>query len=228
MRGILAALLFSAVSIRVLADNVTIPNAAENSAAPGAQIPFDLSGNRYLNIYNSSEFLGAMPNGGRITAIAFRLDEAEQQGFTAHIPDLELRLSTSPSAAPVIPLPFASNIGADETTVFRGAVDASLQATGARNPFDLVVPFNRPFDYDPRKGSLAVDLWTYQGPSDQTIRVDAGGPGGGAIFGSIGDAQAIVGLPQLVIQLQFTAVPEPAALALLGTAGMMLALKRFL
>src|SRR5688572_28736902 len=96
------------------ADVVVAPNAFEDRPGTGSQGPFDISEGRYLNVYNASEFLPFMPNGGRITAIAFRLDESAPEGMVVHLPDIEIRLSTSSSMAPVIPFPFAANIGSDE------------------------------------------------------------------------------------------------------------------
>jgi hypothetical protein len=129
MEGIFAIILLLRLET-VQADLMVSPNSAATTPAIGAQIPFAVSGGRYLNIYNATEFLSSMPNGGRITGMAFRLDESEQESFSARIPEIEVRLSTSPSVAPVIPLPFSANIGSDETVVFRGAVDRQLRASG--------------------------------------------------------------------------------------------------
>jgi hypothetical protein len=56
--------------------------------------------------------------------------------------------------------------------------------------------------------------------------VDAGGLGGGAIFGTIGDQQAVASLPQLVMQIQFTPVPESATAGLVIIGGAFILLSK--
>lgn len=94
------------------------PSEAANAPGVGAQLPFAASGARYQNIYNASEFINALPQGGFITQIAFRIDESDRSSFSAVIPDIEIRMFTSPSSAQNLSQVFSENVGRDARSYF--------------------------------------------------------------------------------------------------------------
>src|SRR5207237_10575653 len=58
-------------------------------------------------------------------------------------------------------LTFAQNVGADDTTVFSGALPISSQFSGLTNgpkAFDILVPLTTPFVYDPERKSTLLNF----------------------------------------------------------------------
>ena len=69
---------------------------------------------------------------------------------------------------------FAANIGEDVQTVHAGPLALASGfsgAVGGSKGFDIVVRLQRPFDYDPAKGSLLLDVRNYSG--GKTTQLDA-------------------------------------------------------
>lgn len=206
------------ICVEVHAATVVAPNVSVNTPGGGAQLgPFSSDGSRFLNIYNSSEFASAMPQGGIITALLLRLDETSSGSLSVEIPELEIRMSTSPLSASAVSNKFADYVGADERIVFpRGAIhfETSSGPAGTRKPFDLRIPFSTAFHYLPSGGSLAVDLWTYRG-STEVLLIDSESAGvAGALAGPMFHGEASFDLPASIIQLEFEQVPEQAKIVL--------------
>ncbi len=185
------------------------------SPGPGSTMPIGVPGSRYQNIYNGSDILSAMPRGGYITQIAFRSDEGNLRSYATFIPDIEIRMSTSPATGPDhISKQFSANVGPDETVVFgRTSVTFTVVAGGgAVNPFEIIFPLTRPFYYDPTKGSLAVDILTYQEAVGPYPLLDSGRSLARAGGIALGASSTLLGAP--VIQLTFLPVPEPRMLVI--------------
>ncbi len=213
----------------VLGDTVVSP--PENASAPGvgSQAPFKVDSTRILAVYPASDFLAAMPSGSLITQIAFRLDESIRNSVAVVIPDVEIRMSTTPSLVPNFGGHFSDIVGSDEVTVrTRGAlaVKASFSHSGA-NPFTIVANLDHPFRYDPRQGNLAIDIFTYTGYTttdlSQFLLIDADNDHA-KMFSGGGDL-AIFTIPALIMQATYSAIPEPSS-ALLIAAGASLMMLR--
>jgi hypothetical protein len=204
-------------SLSLNAATLVAPNENTNLPGSAAQFPFAPSGLRYQNVYNASEFVNAMPEGGLITHIAFRIDESDRSSFSAFIPDIEIHMSTSPATAQRLSQTFSENHGPDETIVFpRGRIDFMVtpRNSGA-NPFHLRFPLAAPFLYDPRLGSLAVDLFVYQEGSRRLYTDASAGEHAVARYGSLELPSSEFGRSALVLELQFTPVPEPAPVVII-------------
>ena len=203
-----------------------------NATTPGegAQNAFPAAGARFLSIYNPSQFIAAMPEGGMIDQIAFRLDETIRGRSVSFDLEAEVRMSTSTSLATRIPsLRFSDNVGVDQTIVFprQNIRWTTKAAIAGANPFDLVVTFTSSFFYDPRRGSLAIDLWTYREPIGPSA-IDTGGPDDFGIT-----ATSLSGVQNLnegrfldapIIQVRYSAIPEPSTLSL-GILGLLILAK---
>ena len=208
-----------AVPERANAVIAVFPEEFATETGPDVLIPFEGNGSRQLTVYNSSLFLSTMPFGATITEIAFRMDEQNRSAFSATLPDIEVRMSTTSSTAPVLPLPFASSVGPDETTVFpRNSFQFTTagRETGP-NPFDLRLSLAQPFFYDPRNGNLAIDLLNYRSASRPLI-IDAGLPASGSIQGLAGAPNGMRLVAAPVIQFTFQPIPEPDFLSLFACA----------
>ena len=81
--------------------------------------------------------------------------------FTSSVPKIEFRLSTTPLPAGELSTHFADNVGSDETVVFSGALPLAsrfLTLSNGTQDFDIVVPLQTPFVFDPTAGNLLVEM----------------------------------------------------------------------
>ena len=160
--GVLLFVVTSAVSFGDVVAPNELTSAAGNSqnCNPFAPEPDDII-NRYQQVYGSSS-LGSIA-GTQIVGVAFRM--TSNAPFNVDIPggftyeDMEIRLSTTSRAVdglltgPSMDL----NVGPDETLVHDGYyVLPALEGDLAVNPFDTVVNFNTPFQYN--GGNLLLDI----------------------------------------------------------------------
>lgn len=103
-----------------------------------------------------------------IEELRWRPDAITGGPATDSIPNLQISLSTTTNAADHLSEVFAENIGADEATVFNGtmtAVTAFLASSNGTKVFDIKLPLQAPFVFDPSKGNLLVDLRNFSGGS---------------------------------------------------------------
>jgi hypothetical protein len=147
---------------------VVVPNEYENKDAEtsSAGPPFTQdSATRYQMLYANNQFLSALPAGGWISAIAFRVDKTHPLDVSVQVNKLEIRVSTSSRTVEAMSFTFAENVGADEVVVL--PPDSSFMLTsghgGNPNPFSIRIPFTTPFFYNPNTGSLVVDFLVHQG-----------------------------------------------------------------
>ena len=123
---------------------------------------------------------GQFPSAMVITGI--RLRAAPGTGPVSwNVPSLMITVSTT-QAYPNInnghTLPsttFASNTGPDVKTVYNAALSASSTGCtgGGPCPFDIAIPFNAPFSFDPAKGRLLVDIVVAAATGTPTGSLDA-------------------------------------------------------
>ena len=86
--------------------------------------------------------------------------------FDATIANITINLSTAATDLASASLTFADNVGADNTTVFDGALhltSTSPTKTSGVQPFDVLIQFENPFVYDPTKGDLLLDVFNFSG-----------------------------------------------------------------
>ena len=117
---------------------------------------------RLQEVYAASEFPA---NPIKITEIRFRRD-ASQGPVSTSITRLQVNVSTTKKMPNALSMTFAENVGTNDTAVFDGPLNIISQAApvaGHPYPFDIVVPFNVPFTYDPAGGSLLLDIRCYSG-----------------------------------------------------------------
>ena len=206
-----------------------IPAELENVEGPGWSFqPFN---NQIDNVrvqfhYPNTAFVDAMPVGGTISEIAFRLDGPNGSpgfppgGSLDTQMELELRASTSVSVPnPFLPLEFAQNVGPNETIVFPRQVlllKSMWNSTGP-NEFSIRIPFDNEFVYNPNEGHLLLDFFIYRAPGQRVV-VEPGG-GDALLIGSINSPTATdVGVGGAAMQITYVPVPEPGVLGLLAAA----------
>lgn len=158
----------TATATSVLATAPVIRLQTEGSVAPatlattegtaGTGFPWNRpagSAMRLLTLYEGT----VVPFAGRqlITALAWRADLGA--AFTGRTYDVRISMSTSPLTAATMSTTFAANHGSDLTVVFDGTlVAAPSPASTDLSHFDLFCELQRPFEYDPSNGALAVDV----------------------------------------------------------------------
>ena len=150
---------------------------------------------------------------------------------------LSLYLSTSSkfpnTGGPLLSTTYADNVGPDNTLVFSGPVSFTSPgcAGPAVCPFDLNINFTTPFLYNPTLGRLLLDLniTGLSGGDGKLDSVSFPGPNGGSIAnvsGVLNDATGNFGFDGDIVQLRYTAVPEPTAGALMFMGAAALALMK--
>jgi hypothetical protein len=142
-------------------NSVVVPNSLKNIEGPGGGniFPFDCAvfhpSMRYQQVY-----LGSEMELSQIISINFRLVSEFPSTFGPTVlPDVRIDLSTTQAVPDALESIFENNIGPDNTTVFLG--DLALSApdcTGTPCPFDITIPLQMPFSFNPSEGNLLLDV----------------------------------------------------------------------
>jgi hypothetical protein len=204
-----------------------IPQELTNAEGNGNGLFFANVPHKFQFIYQASEFTSILPLGGTINGISFRLDGPAGYPHTGSVPSdtlhvdfplIEFRMSTTL----VYPLKlmhpeyadFQENVGSDSIVVFppQSLVWNATWTRGEVQSFELTVPFDKPFFYDPQKGHLLIEMFNYNAANssgrlylDTSSRII-----GKAVGGGISDQFGAVSSPLPVIQLDVLPVPEPS------------------
>ena len=146
----------------VQADVVVVPNyAATNQPdGPGGDLRETL---REQLVYGASEF-PAYPI--IINDIHWRPDLANGGPITTVISNIQINLSTTLKSADQLSMTFSENLGTNDTVVFSGAMNVASSFTTLANgtkAFDIDLPLQTSFLYDPSKGNLLLDIRNFTG-----------------------------------------------------------------
>jgi hypothetical protein len=186
------------------------PSVANVTAAYGAGT-FSQAGLRIQEAYGPANFpaTGALI----ITQLRYRPDAVLGGAFSATVADIRITLSTSPRAPDALSTVFAQNVGTDETVVFQGSLDLASAFSGppgGPRDFDIVVPLQAPFLYDPGRGALLVDISNVSGAPAATVLggQSVAGDAASRAVGSVGNPTG--GLSTGVDALQLVYVPTNA------------------
>jgi hypothetical protein len=140
-----------------LSAQVVVPNeyavaeAPSNNAAPFSSAVCGASGVRYQQIY-----AGGQVGQGAIQALRFRQDGFASGGSAVSFQGVTVRLSSTSRLIDDLSVQLNSNVGADATTVYQGALTLTPSAsTATPRPFALAIPLTVPFAFD---GSWGMNL----------------------------------------------------------------------
>lgn len=145
------------------AGTVVTPSGCDRSDGNDAVVSSPWPSFRGQRLYSASSFANMTPKAGVLISMAFRPDRSVTAPRTVAMRNWEVRLSTTrrgPGATSPLSTRFDDNLGPDTTLVFSGDVSWTTDGAGpAEGPraFDYIVPFQRPFLYDPAKGNLLID-----------------------------------------------------------------------
>ena len=145
------------LSAQATPSTVVVPNANTSAEGNANNIaPFSCAAigsttsMRYQQVYS-----GAQVGAGSISQMAFRDAIFSSTVF----PNVTIRLSTTPKAVTGLDTVFANNVGPDATTVFSGDLTLSgASFSGAPGPFDITIPFQTAFAFNPAAGNLLFDI----------------------------------------------------------------------
>jgi hypothetical protein len=196
---------------------VVIPPRFENEPGQSSYIPF-VPGERVQLLHTAQELITAMPEGGFITEIAFRVDENELAIDTT-FRDIEVRMSTTQRGVEFREFEsFSANVGPDETVVLQRTSMSFVitYPTSGLHPFDVKVPLTNPYLYFPQNGNLLIDIFAYGGRTD-VPRFDRGQVTTSRMYrGTISLDSSALRDTSLVLELTVTPVPEPNTISLLA------------
>jgi len=203
-----------------------------NSVGP----PFHMgeeSSARFQQVYDASEFSFAGVEAITITSIRFRPNLQDPNlptsgvSFISTLPDIQFNLSTTLRGPDALSATFAENIGLDDTQV-RQRGPLALRSVGGNFPqtFDIVVPLDTPFIYRPGSGNLLLDIRNYGGGETTFFNGESAvGDVISSLWAASGDDTGTVesqsGFRSTfghVTLFEFTPVPEPSAVVLIGMA----------
>jgi hypothetical protein len=114
---------------------------------------------RYQQVYQAAEF-STLSGPQCIRSIAFR-PYKDSGAFTLNIPHLRVWLSTTQAGPDELSNLLAANLGPNNVLVYDGPFTVSTAATDlpdGTHAFDVVIPLQRPFFYDPTKGNLLMEI----------------------------------------------------------------------
>jgi len=188
------------------AASLVVPAESANQDLAGASGSLNAANLRLQEAYASSYF----PSGPiHITEIRFRRD-ITQAAFTAVVPSIQIDLSTTQSQPDGLLGLFDANVGSDDTVVYSGSLSVTSTGTGVDggpNPFDIVVPLQKVFLYNPALGNLLVDIRNSGGSSagyvDAPLRSD---DQAGRIFGFGGSVSGFRDSAADVLQIVYSPV----------------------
>jgi hypothetical protein len=114
---------------------------------------------RNQQVYHANQFPS---NTILITEIRFRPDRTYGNAFsTTTISNIQINMSTTTNNPGALSSTYANNVGADDQIVLSGSVAVSSQFSGpGQGPkaFDIIIPLECPFRYNPALGNLVVDI----------------------------------------------------------------------
>ena len=166
--SIRCAWVFFAMALNVAkADQIVVPNYATNSQIPNAAEGLFSVVSRHQVVYEASQFPSYPIVIGQMQ---WRPDIFTGKPITnTIISNIQINLSTTAKRADQLSSTFSENTGTNDTVVFSGtlALNTSLSTlSNGTTVFDINVPLQTPFSYDPSRGNLLLDVRNFTGASE--------------------------------------------------------------
>jgi hypothetical protein len=206
---------------------LVLPPENENSEGiSNNNIPFGAAfEGRAQQIYSPSLF-PVLPEPGsflKLNTIAFRLNANSPDTFSssATFDQVQIYLSTTSRAFNsgfIIGPGFDQNNGPDKVLVFDQQAVSLQGLSPGRGPAPFDISFNlaQPYEYDPGKGSLVMEIWKYGNQEMQPFDDAAFNPGRLLfIYGRHNGDFVDGGFYGMVTQFSYEVVPEPTTFVLL-------------
>jgi hypothetical protein len=210
-------LVYSAEPLEPTALSIVVPTIYKETPGNSSSGLFYEPQLRLQEVYAASLF---PPNPILIKGIRFR---PKGSSFDTTVPNFKVRLSTTTNQPNLLSATFASNLGTDATTVFEGNAKISSSfsdGTNGTKQFDIEIPFEHPFFYDPSMGNLLFDFVNASGLAGSGLAVDAGAGSGSASRIFSGQINAAVagaadGITDIIEVIYLSEPLEPTAPSIL-------------
>jgi hypothetical protein len=168
---------------------------------------------RSQQVYAASQF-NAITGAIAITELRFRPDYRYGKAFSAVVSNLHISLSTTLAAPETLSATFSNNLGVDAQAVFSGALSVSSQFAGPANgpkAFDIVVPLQTPFIYQPSRGNLLVDIKNFSGSSASLLSGQGvNGDGAARVLGGVNAAVGAADIGCDALEIVYTPATRPS------------------
>ena len=184
-----------------------------SGAAPFLVITNVAASLRYQQVYDASDFLRV---GSPFLITDLRFAGGYRYGSTfidVDLVNIQLSLSISQRGPDDLSTVFAENVGSDAQVVYSGSLHFWADGRGA---FDIHVPLQHPFVYDPSEGNLLLDaknFMTIRPPplgERSLLARSALGDNVSAVLGlDVNATEGVAGSFGLITVFNVTPVPEP-------------------
>ena len=158
-----------------------------------------------------------MASTNRIDGISFRFDGPTGQNFVGVWPSISVFIGTGSRNPDSLSPRYSDNGNNDSIQVYGGSLTIVANDMSTLRPFEIRIPFNTPFLYEPSKGNLVVAFASSSGPTNLVLDGHfASGDSVGRIFG---DGVSNMGTPDtfgLITRFDLTVIPEPSTWTLLS------------
>jgi hypothetical protein len=201
------ALLTLILQMGASADADVIVGAPANSLNVFPFVTYGPAG-EYQQAYAAADFSGPIT----ITGLSFFADTSTVSISGSYT--ISLAYSANPVGS--LSTTFASNIGADFTTIFSGSSTQSAVTT-------ITFLASMPFTYNPSLGPLLLDVVASASNGNGALEATAPFPGGERVFLGGGSGASIVDNLGLVTDFLSTAATVPGPIAGAGLPGLILA-----
>ena len=196
---------------------LVVPNYSTNSQVPNAAEAMFISIGREQTVFSASEF---PPYPLVISEIQWRPDVFGGPIANCTISNIQINLSTTTRNVDQLSSVFDDNTGTNDTVVFNGALILNTSFTTLSNgtkAFDINVPLQTSFTYDPSQGNLLIELRnrtggtanlydnSTQSGSDAVSRIFANGDANATSAGTVDTGGG-------VIQITYTTLSSPPAI----------------
>ena len=218
MKKVLLCLALLSLSALPLMANSLIQIGNPPDSGSGNCFPFGCAYNaEYQQVYGASDF-SSIQSPIQIMSLELYNTQYNSGATQTDAGTFTITLSYTTKGINDLDPTFANNFGANPTQVFSGSINQSWNFPGT-----LHISFTTPFTYDPTQGNLLIDVvGTNVSTPGGSIYYDVNSTGGyftrlycpGGLSCSTGTVQTGYGW---VTGLDYTSVPEPGTLVMLGT-----------
>ncbi len=149
-----------------IGSTLIVPPSVANVTATYGAGTFSGANLRLQEIYGSANFPPGLAFW--ITELRFRPDANLGTAFATTIGNIQFNLSTTTRNPGALVSTYADNLGPDDTIVHSGPLAISSQfigPPGGPKDFDIAIPLQTPFLYDPGAGNLLLDIRNFSGSS---------------------------------------------------------------
>ena len=204
------------------ADSVFSPDPANRNdvgTGPFLIISSEIRSIRIQEVHSASDFAGSPGPVYSINQISYSAPSwSGRVPIDVTLPNIEIRMSTTPKAPDGLSPNFLDNIGSDQMVVYSGPLRFFETE---QEIYDIHIPI-APFRYDPSAGNLLIDVFNYETIASRQSLIDVAFSPGDSVSllssGPLGANSPIGGQTTagLMTRFTYTPVPEPSTWALLA------------